>query len=252
MTTSQLVLLGLAGILGYFAYQAFTEARAAHAAWTRGLGATETGIGELVAMAGAASAELGAGSFRRVVTLQGTVEPAGEGDLRPAPLSGADCLWFRVRRIRRFRGDKGRTENEVVSDRRGGGRFELRSGDGAVVTVDPADARVELPVAEQRDEGPDPDEGIALGPVRLGNRTEGYELTEWRLEPGERITVIGEARCVADGVRVAGGPDQPLTLTTSARTDHLDAERNRSRTAIRRAAAFAVGALAVLVWWFVS
>lgn len=245
MTTFDLALLFIAGVMGYFAYQRFLLAREGHERWTRGLGAAEVGLADLVAMAGAASAEIGPGSFRQVVTLTGVAE----GETRAAPLSGADCLWFRERTLRRYRGDKG-TETEVVGDRRGGTRFTLRDGD-AVVTVDPADARVDLPVAERREDGPDPDEGVSLGPLRIGGRTQGYERTEWRIEPGARITVIGEARCAAaGGVRIAAGVDQPLTLTTADRSDHLDTEHRRSRAAIRSAAGFAAGAVVVAVLAF--
>ncbi|MEU6697131.1 GIDE domain-containing protein [Pseudonocardia sp. NPDC046786] len=244
MTTFHIVLLGIAGIMGYLAYQRFLLARENHERWTRGLGAAEVGLADLVEMAGAASAQVGSGAFRRVVTLTGVAE----GETRAAPLSGADCLWFRERTLRRYRGDKG-TETEIVGDRRGGTRFTLRDGD-AVVTVDPVDARMDLPVAERREEGPDPDEGIDLGLLRIGSGTQGYERTEWRIEPGERITVVGEARCAAGGVRVAAGPEQPLTLTTADRSDHLDAERRRSRDAIRSAAGLGAGAVVLAVLAF--
>ncbi|MGH3587885.1 MAG: GIDE domain-containing protein, partial [Pseudonocardia sp.] len=95
------------------------------------------------------------------------------------------------------------------------------------------------------------DEGISLGPLRIGGRTLGFEHTEWRIAPGQRITVIGEARDTGTGVRVAAGPDQPLTLTTDDRSEHIRAEQRRSRDALMRAVGYGSGALVALVLAFV-
>lgn len=247
----ELVLLFLVGILGWRAWTAFGEARAGHARWTRGLGATHTGVAELVAMADAVRADLGTGAFRKVVALTGTVEPGGAGT-RPAPVSDIGSVWFRVTEEKLSRGEKGTTEREVVGDRRWDSPFVLRDGD-ATVFVDPRDARVEVPAAERRRDAHDPDRSGErdFGIFRLLDTTLSHERTEWRIEPGTRLTVVGEARLGggvdAPGVRLAAAPGQPLTLSAGERGEHLEAGRTGSRAAVRRAAGYGVGAVLVLV-----
>lgn len=241
VTTARLVLWAVAGILGYLAYG---QARAAHrgrARWIRGLAAPATRVGDVVEMAAAARAQLGPGAFRQVVTLTGTVE----GETRPAPVSGTDSVWYRVRTIRRFNTNDG-SDTEVVGDQRSYGTFRL--GEGAThVIVDPADATVDLAASARRQRGPDPDEGISIGSLRIGGRTIGYEDTEWRIGVGQQITVIGEARDTGSGVLVTVGPGQSLVLTAASRSDHLDGQRHGARAALLRAVGYAGVAVAVVV-----
>ncbi|WP_181780713.1 GIDE domain-containing protein [Pseudonocardia pini] len=235
------VLLVLTGVLGYLAYTQIRVVRDSRTTWLRGLEAAPTGIAEVVAMAEAARAGVGSGAFGQVVALTGTVA----GETRSAALSGVPSVWYRVETLRRYRTDKGSAE-EVVGQQRGQVAFTLRDGDAEVV-VDPRDATVDVPAADVREEGPDPDEGITLGPLRIGGRTLGYRHTEWRIEPGERITVIGEARDTGSGVRLAVRPEQTLTLTTAERGDHVHEHHTRNRAAVPRAVAYSVGAVAAFV-----
>ncbi|BBG03112.1 MULTISPECIES: GIDE domain-containing protein [Pseudonocardia] len=251
MTTFQLVLLAFAGIMGWRAWTAFGTARAGHERWTRGLGATQTGVAELVGMADAVRSDLDPGAFRKVVALAGTVEPVPDGDgdgSRPAGLTGTPSVWFRVLEVRLSRGNKGETERQTVGDRRWDRPFRLRDGDATVI-VDPRDARVEVRAAEQRQDAhePDPSDRWDFGVFRMLDPTLSHERTEWRIEPGSRLTVIGQARISGDDVRLAAAPEQPLTLTSTDRSEHLEAGRRNSGSAMRGAVGYGAGALLVLV-----
>jgi hypothetical protein len=236
------VLLILTGVLGYLAYGQVRAATASRATWLRGLSAAPGGVAEVVAMAEAARQEVGPYLFRQVVAVTGTVVAT---QTRETPIGRAASVWYRVETVRRYRTDKG-TAEEVEGERRGQVPFRLEA-DGAGLTVDPADATVEVPVAEVQEERPDPDEGIRLGPLTIGARTIGYRHTEWRLEPGRRVTVFGEARGDESGVRIAVRPDQPLTLTTAERADHVHDHHTRNRAAVPKAVLYTLGAVAAFV-----
>ena len=239
-----LVFLAFAGILGWLAWTSFREARDGHARWTRGLAATPVTVAELVAMAGSVRDELDAPAFRQVVSLSGTVEPLDD-EARPAPLTGVDSVWFRFVEEALSRGRDDREERQVVAEQRRERPFRLTDG-GAEVVVDPRDARTEIPVAERRrvtDDGG----GREFGLFRLVDPTVARERTEWRIEPGSRLTVVGEARLSGDRVRLSAAAGHPLTLTVAERGDHLERSRRRSGTAMRRAVAFGCGAVVALL-----
>ena len=115
--------------------------------------------------------------------------------------------------------------------------------------VDTRDAQVDVPAAERRRDEHEPGPGGErdFGVFRMLDPTLGHERTEWRIEPGTRLTVIGEARLHGDEVRIAASPEQPLTMTASERSDHIEGGRTGSRAAVRRAAGYAAGAVLVLV-----
>jgi hypothetical protein len=239
-------LLVLTGVLGYLAYGQIRLVGESRTRWLRGLEAAPTGVAEVVAMAEAARTEVGPYLFRQVVAVTGTVVAA---QTRESPIGRAASVWYRVETVRRYRTDKGIAE-EVEGHQRGQVAFTLEA-DGATLTVDPADATVEVPAAEIREAQPDPDEGIRIGPVTIGSRTVGYRHTEWRVEPGQRITVFGEARDGGDGVRISVRPDQPLTLTTADRSDHVHDHHSRNRAAVPKAVAYSLGAVAAFVAFLV-
>lgn len=239
-----LVFLFFAAVLGYLSFTAFREARAGHAGWTRGLSATTATVGELVAMAGSVRDELGDGAFRKVVALSGTVEPFDD-EPAAAPLSGTPSVWFRFREEKLSHGEKGGVDRDVVAERRRDRPFRLTGG-GAEVVVDPRDAQVDVPVAERRRDEQEPD-GREFGLFRMLDPAFARERTEWRIEPGTHLTVVGEARLSSGGVRVAAAPQQPLVLTVADRGDHLESRRAGSATAVRRAVALGGGAVLALL-----
>lgn len=245
MSTFPLVLLVFAGIAGYRAYLAGRASLRARSSWLRGLESSATTPAELVAMAEAARTQVGVGTFRALVSVTGEATGAG----RPGPVSGRPALWFRERTLRHYRGSKGAGETETTGEYTGGGPFRLVDG-AAEVTVDPSGADVRAAERVERHERPDPDEGISLGPVRIGGSTTGHTRQEWRLAPGTRVTVIGEARDTGTEILLAVRPDQALTITRTDRSDHVDAERRKARESRTRAVAWGLGAIVVAVLAF--
>lgn len=236
------ILLILTGVLGHLAYGQVRIVGESRRRWLRGLEAAPVEVAEVVAMAEAARREVGPHLFHQVVAVTGTVVA---DRTRESPIGRAASVWYRVETVRRYRTDKGVAE-EVEGSRRGQVPFTLRA-DGAELTVDPVDATVEVPVAETREDRPDPDKGLRFGPVTIGSRTVGYRHTEWRVEPGQRVTVFGEARGDADGVRLAVRPDRPLTITNVERADHVRAQHATNRAAVSKAVLYTLGALAAFV-----
>jgi hypothetical protein len=163
MTT--LVAIVFAGALACRAYTHVQAALAGRSRRLRSLGATPVTVAELVAMAGAAHAELGSGVFDQHVVVSGTAEPAEHGVLE-APFSATPCVWYRAMTIRVVLDQKGRTRHEIDADITSRQGFRLVD-DGAELLVRGGATPIEGATQTLDQLVESPDDGIDLGLVRI-------------------------------------------------------------------------------------
>jgi hypothetical protein len=246
VSTFNLVAIVFAGILGYRAYTHVRSALAGRSRRLRSLGATPVTVAELVAMAGAARAELGAGVFDQNVVVSGTAEPSGQGPLE-APFSASPCVWYRATTIRVVRDEKGRTRHEVDADFTSRQGFRLVDG-GAELVVLAGDTRIEGPTQTMDQLVESPDEGIDLGLVRIVSNPDRTIRREWVVPAGTQLTVVADIREAGGRLVAQERPDAPIRITTDTSSEAVEADERAERAGWRSGALCAAGALAALLF----
>jgi len=134
-----------------------------------------------------------------LVEIYGKVLPAERGTMR-SPLSNKDCVYYRYR-VEEMRGS-GKNRHWVTIKRgEEGVPFFLKDETGTVL-VDPAGARIEIPVDNEFNSswGKDPPEqvkkflnsqGLNFESFLGMNKTMRYR--EWFVEPGDKLYIMGTA-----------------------------------------------------------
>ncbi|UYM07541.1 GIDE domain-containing protein [Solicola gregarius] len=195
---------------------------------------------ELTALARAAVAAGGGGSFNHPAEVKGVVR-FGPGGPLTSQLTDTRCVWFRHKVEREFterRGERTRRKTETLTSSRSDEPFYVEDATGTVLvrpTVNIEKAR--KVIDEFREPGPADgfaaDNGVLpmLGGLLLGagarTGTIGFRSREWVLEEGSRVYVLGEATDV-DGEVVIGEPSdaQPLVISTRSESE-LSREHGR-------------------------
>jgi hypothetical protein len=244
MTT--LVAIVFAGALAYRAYTHVQAALAERSRRLRSLGATPVTVAELVAMAGAARAELGSGVFDQHVVVSGTAEPAQHGVLE-APFSATPCVWYRAMTIRVVPDQKGRTRHEIDADITSRKGFRLLD-DGAELLVRAGSTPIEGATQTMDQLVESPDDGIDLGVVRIVSSPDRTIRREWVVGAGTRLTVVADVREVAGRLTAEERLDAPIRVTTDTSSEAVETDERAERAAWRSGALSAAGAIAALLF----
>jgi hypothetical protein len=200
-----------------------------------------------------------AGPPRRVIVV-GRTGPVSAGPLR-APISGQECVWYRVVLMSGGPGSTDRSrsvyrssEPFTVTDSTGAVRVAARLVDRYLFEDDLYHG---LPVAlveiADLDIGPQPEARDRL--TRYGFHVDGHrrdvcEIMEFRIPVGRSITVFGQPRRGSDGLvlttgrGICGVAGQPLDkLRARARYEAKDSRESTRYLAIGAAALLAAGLL---------
>ncbi|TWF80972.1 E3 ubiquitin ligase [Pseudonocardia hierapolitana] len=243
---SSLVAIVFAGTLAYRAYTHVRAALAGRSRRLRSLGATPVTVAELVAMAGAARAELGPGVFDQHVVASGVAEPSEHGPLE-APFSATPCVWYRATTLRVVQDGKGRTRHEVDADVTSRQGFRLVDG-GAELHVLAGATPIEGATQTVDEVVESPDEGIDLGLVRIVSNPDRTIRREWVVAAGTRLTVVADVRDVAGRLVAKERPDAPIRITTETSSEAVQADERAERGGWRSGALYAAAALAALLF----
>jgi hypothetical protein len=241
-----LVAIVFAGTLGYRAYTHVRAAQAERSRRLRSLGATLVTVAELVAIAGAAHAELGPGVFDQHVVVSGAAEPSEDGPLE-APFSATPCVWYRAMTIRVVQDGDGRTRHEIDADVTSRQGFRLVDG-GAELKVLAGATPIEGATQTMDQVVESPDEGIDLGLVRIVSSPDRTIRREWAVGAGTRLTVVADVKEVAGRLVAKERPDAPVRITTDTSSEAVEADERAERGAWRSGALYAAGAIAALLF----
>ena len=241
-----LVAIVFAGILAYRAYVHVRAALAGRSRRLRSLGATRVTVAELVAMAGAAHAELGPGVFDQHVVVSGAAEPAEHGPLE-APFSATPCVWYRATTIRVVQAGDGRTRHEIDADITSRQGFRLVD-DGAELLVRGGVTPIEGATQTMDQLVESPDDGIDFGLVRIVSSPDRTIRREWVVGAGTRLTVVADVREVAGRLIAEERPDAPIRVTTDTSSEAVETDARAERAAWRSGALSAAGAIAALLF----
>jgi hypothetical protein len=244
MTT--LVAIVFAGALAYRAYTHVQAALAGRSRRLRSLGATPVTVAELVAMAGAAHAELGPGVFDQHVVVSGAAEPTEHGPLE-APFSATPSVWYRATTIRVVQDGDGRTRHEIDADVTSRQGFRLVDGDAELQVLAGA-TPIEGATQTMDQVVESPDEGIDLGLVRIVSNPDRTIRREWVVVAGTRLTVVADVKEVAGRLVAKERPDAPIRITTETSSEAVEADERAERGGWRSGALYAAGAIAALLF----
>jgi hypothetical protein len=244
-------------------------ARRKQTGWQRMLGSADRTIAELRSVADAVRADLAAlpqagasgGSVAEFVSVSGRAV-AGPGGPLTSPVSGADCVWYRVQVERRTRRTRRTGENthatdttsETVSDHRSQVAFAL-DDDTGTLPVEPDRARehsLELATEQVRSTMADPLAGLSISVGDFSVGTGGGDTTEitreWVIRTGSRITVAGTLTDKRGELALMSVPDVTLVISRLDHWELLAAEQKSQRAMMITAAVFGVlGIVGVVV-----
>lgn len=262
MNVGAIVGLGLGLVFLAVAVVLVLAARRKQAGWQRMLGSAGRSIAELRTVAEAVGADLaalpqvggGAGSVAEFVSVSGRAVP-GPGGALTSPVSGAECVWYRVqveRRTRRTRrtGDNNHTTDtttETVSDHRSEVAFGVDDGTGTL-PVEPERARehsLEMSSEQVRSTMADPLGSLSVSvgdfSIGTGGGADVTEITrEWVIRTGNRITVAGTLTDRHGDLALMSVSDVPLVISRLDHQELVSSEQKSQRAMMITATVFAV------------